>query len=366
MFTTQCKKCQESVGSGASCSSCGSTFHFSCGGITERGFSRLGRNKANWSCVACREAINTTQDSCLGESSSALPPADGTTEVVPVDDFTPRKTVPLAPGTPSSFCGKIEKGKISHEALLHQVLEKLTGMENQLASFHGINDEIKGLKNHFVKLESTLNENMECLSQKITSLESQVKRLLKIKDEFDDLRKLVNGVILDTDKKDQWARRSNIEIIGIPEKKGEDLMAIVRTLAQKCDFNLKPEVDIDFVTRVAARGNIDGEDSLNRRPKPILIKMQARYRKDDFLALLRKVKNLKASELGYSGCDSTIYANDHLTAKNKQLLRRTKTLAKERGYAICWVRNCVIMVRRSPDSPVIHINSDDDLKKLKR
>ncbi|CAG9137638.1 unnamed protein product [Plutella xylostella] len=170
MFTTQCKKCQESVGSGASCSSCGSTFHFSCGGITERGFSRLGRNKANWSCVACREAINTTQDSCLGESSSALPPADGTTEVVPVDDFTPRKTVPLAPGTPSSFCGKIEKGKISHEALLHQVLEKLTGMENQLASFHGINDEIKGLKNHFVKLESTLNENMECLSQKITSL----------------------------------------------------------------------------------------------------------------------------------------------------------------------------------------------------
>lgn len=88
-------------------------------------------------------------------------------------------------------------------------------------------------------------------------------------------------------KNEQWVRRSNIQINGVPQKKGENLIQLIKILAEKANFPLSTDTDIDFITRVATKN-----DSNDSRPKPIILKLQARYKKDDFLTSLRKLKKL--------------------------------------------------------------------------
>ncbi|CAH2095044.1 unnamed protein product [Euphydryas editha] len=101
----------------------------------------------------------------------------------------------------------------------------------------------------------------------------------------------------------------------------------------------------------------------NKKPKPIVVKFLCRWKKDDFLAQVKKLK-LKCSDIGFSSNDNFIYFNDHLTSKNKVLLQSVKKSAKEKGYRYVWVKNCCIMVRRNDTSPVLHIINVNDLKKI--
>lgn len=92
--------------------------------------------------------------------------------------------------------------------------------------------------------------------------------------------------------------------------------------------------------------------------------MQARYKKDDFISSLRKLRNLKTSDLGIAGSLNRIYINDHLSGFNKYLLREAKQRVAHKQYQHCWVRNCTVMVRKSDKAPVLFITSEEALNKI--
>ncbi|XP_050680158.1 uncharacterized protein LOC126976059 [Leptidea sinapis] len=225
--------------------------------------------------------------------------------------------------------------------VLRDFHQQIAGLQEPMTWFNEKIEEIKlSVNAHNIKIESLQTDNNS------------------LKSECLELKKELCSLIKEKDSKDQWVRRSNIEIVGIPEKKNENLLDLVNKLAKCCGYNINPSLDLDFVTRVAVKTTNE-----HKKPKPNVIKLQARYKKDEFLYALRKIKDLTASDLSFT-CDNKVYANDHLTTKNKYLLRRAKQLAKENNYTMCWVRNCTIMVRRKADSPIIYINTEDDLKKI--
>ncbi|XP_045445727.1 uncharacterized protein LOC123653788 [Melitaea cinxia] len=80
--------------------------------------------------------------------------------------------------------------------------------------------------------------------------------------------------------------------------------------------------------------------------KPIIARFISRYRKDECLAQLRKLK-ITAMDLGFASGKVPIHFNDHLTSNNKALLKRAKSIAKEKHYKYVWVRNCSIMARHT-------------------
>ncbi|CAH2087987.1 unnamed protein product [Euphydryas editha] len=164
--------------------------------------------------------------------------------------------------------------------------------------------------------------------------------------------------IFDNNRREQWSRRSNLEIYGIPERKSENLLVLLKDIAQRIDFPLNIDCDLDFITRVAPR-----EKNL-KKPKPIVVRFLARYKKDEFLSKAKKSK-IKASDLGFNNSNAQIFFNDHLTGANKSLLQRAKIIAKEHNFKYTWVKNCAIMVRRSDTSPVVHITNPIDLNKVK-
>lgn len=342
--TSKCSKCNDTVGHGPQCSSCKFKYHFKCGGISERVFGKLGSNRDSWLCPTCRDN-NDSKTLDIGHSSSPTPTASGSSSGLPIE-----RTSSPRPQSPS---------QISQDNILHDILAKVTDLQKQFLSLQTMESDLKQVKDDISDLKSALNTRIDGISHRVADIEQRMTSLDSIKTEVADLKKNVKDLMANHDRNEQWVRRSNIQFNGIPYKSGENLLHIIKRVADRCGFPLNVETDIDFITRVAVKNDVEA-----KKIKPIIVKLQSRYRKDDFLAAIRRTRNIKASDLGFSDSDNKIYGNDHLSNKNKQLLQQAKMKTKEKNYAYCWVRNCTVMVRRNEKSQVIHITSDEDLKKI--
>ncbi|KAL4720459.1 hypothetical protein ACJJTC_011820 [Scirpophaga incertulas] len=80
-------------------------------------------------------------------------------------------------------------------------------------------------------------------------------------------------------------------------------------------------------------------DSLNQAKRPvkgksrnIVVRFQNRIKKDAFLSAARKSGGFASRDIGMDGESKTIYINEHLTLKNKQLLNNCKAKSKDCNY----------------------------------
>ncbi|XP_048487442.1 uncharacterized protein LOC125490951 [Plutella xylostella] len=244
------------------------------------------------------------------------------------------------------------------------IREELTKFRSEMTSMinTAITSALATFKQEVDDLKASINiisDDYAKLKSSIQNMESKAKVHEKKISVLDTLQHQTDILIKQDNENQQWSRRSNIEIFGIPERKDENLLSVVQDLANRVDFPLDINRDVDFVTRVAS------SDKDNKKPKPIVLRLLARYKKDDFLAKLKKLKGLKGSDIGYTGNSGLIFFNDHLTKSNKSLLYMAKKRARELNYKYIYVKNCSIRVRFSDTSPVIVINSEVDLNKIK-
>lgn len=215
--------------------------------------------------------------------------------------------------------------------------------------------ELQGLKESISFIDAKYDEFVK----RLDNVETKVKSLNTSKAVFKDIKTSISNLECSLDSKDQWARRSNIEMLGIPEKKGENLLEVFSEVTKLAGAPVDIKSDIDFITRVAPMKND------NKQSKAIVVRFLARYKKDDCLTRLKKLKNLKACDIGFAGNNSALYFNEHLTSRNKSLLREVKKLANDHHYKYVWIKNCSILVRRDDTSQVLNISSHEDLKKIK-
>ncbi|XP_028163385.1 uncharacterized protein LOC114354964 [Ostrinia furnacalis] len=357
MFTSKCANCTDTVGDGPECSICKKRFHFACGGITERGFARLGSGRASWMCTNCRDApLTPMETSCIETAAANTPGSSRFSSGLPLEI--------RAVSTPKH--GASSEDKQNFLELLQEVSSKITNIQTEITMIRVIQQDIQQVKLDIAEMNNTLNTKLDKLNNRVDNIESRVSTveglvstIEGLSTEVEDLKMKVKTVLEEGHKNEQWVRRSNIQINGIPHKSGENLIKIIKTLAERSGYPLNAENDIDFITRVAVKNDEDA-----RRSKPIILKMQSRYKKDDFLAALRKLRNIKACDLGFTGMTGRIYFNDHLSQRNKQIFQQAKLKAKEKNYTFCWVKNCTIMVRKTEKSPVLHITSEESLKKI--
>lgn len=365
MFTSHCVRCDEVVGHGPECSKCKRKYHFNCGGISERGFNRLGTGRSSWLCSPCRDG-NTVDVPCPTpitpqEDCSARPSTPLTGPASP----SAQPTVPsFSSGLPLERCSpgptrELTPSAMPHLAILEEISRKINSLQSQFDIITSIQADLKVVKSDIGELKASLNSRIDDISNRVTNIEAQLSATECTNTEVVELKNSVKSLLDEGCKNEQWVRRSNIQFNGIPQKGSDNLIAIMQNLANLSGFPLDPNIDIDFVTRVAVKNDTEGN-----KCKPVILKMQSRYKKDNFLASLRRLKIIKASDIGFSGVNDRIYANDHLSARNKYLFHLAKTKANEKNYKYCWVRNCTIMVRRDDSSPIVYINSEEALNKI--
>ncbi|XP_050355676.1 uncharacterized protein LOC126776871 [Nymphalis io] len=305
-----CKHCSEIVRPEEMirCTACQSMYHYSCVGINESDFKKiLPMNKAKWKCPVCKISKKNNISPKLNMISDKI-----NTNQAQIIDI---------------------------KSLIAHFDERFNSLHYTMESFKSfITDEFKKLSESVTfwstkinTIESSINsvvDRMNDLDKEVTKIENYETELVELKLKLRELSE-------NTNRNEQWVRRSNIQINGIPQNKGENLVHIIKTLAEKSGYPINFNTDVDFVTRVAVRN-----DSSENKSRPIILKMQARYKKDDFLSSLRKLKNLKACDIGFSGRNNPIYINDHLSTYNKALLNEARRKCKEKSYLFCWVRNC--------------------------
>lgn len=97
------------------------------------------------------------------------------------------------------------------------------------AEIKPLKEEIAGFKNSI----NFINEQHEELTKRFELIEKSIECFKSQKTEVDDLKRNINKVDTDNNKREQWSRRSNIEIYGIPEKKGENLLDILTIISNK-------------------------------------------------------------------------------------------------------------------------------------
>ncbi|XP_013197527.1 uncharacterized protein LOC106140478 [Amyelois transitella] len=204
-------------------------------------------------------------------------------------------------------------------------------------------------------------ENVAALRQEISELKTSVaESRSEVKACNERVTKVeihLERIDMDIHERDQWSRMNNVEVKGVPQGKNENLFNIMKTLGDKINYKIDKSY-FNFYTRVQSMDP--------KNPKPIIACFHSRYVKEDFIAAARlymKSSPLASSDLGLAG-NSRIFVNDHLTARNKDLLAKAKKAAREMDFKYIWVKHTKIFLRKTDTSPILNIKSEKDLLKI--
>ncbi|XP_052753741.1 uncharacterized protein LOC128201282 [Galleria mellonella] len=321
-----CARCNLQSTDGTLCSVCKRRFDFPCAGITESGYRKLGERRHFWRCTECKT------------------------------------------NTPSAPSSRAQSPSVPSIETLHEELKKISLQLSPLASLiadvktiksdvTNLQNDVKVIKSDVTSLQKSIEMAHESIKDYSTTINSLETRLRVVEDKTEYISKLeaditrINQLLND---KEQWSRANNVEIRGVPQKNNENLFDIAMKIGNVADYEIN-KCDINFITRVPSRQN--------NGPKSIVMALNNRYIKDNYVAAVRRMKHLNLNSLGFAG-DGRFYVGDHLTVENKQLLSKTKSIAHDKKFQYVWVKHSKIMVRKSPTSPIIVIKSAGDLLKL--
>lgn len=234
----------------------------------------------------------------------------------------------------NSIIGILEKNSCDINDIKKEQKEMCTSIELCHASVSDIKQIISGHDSKIIKCEEEilhLKNEKQKMSAQIVRMEEKLRDL------------------------EQYSHKNSLIIYGVPEDKGENIYHVMRRLAGALHF---PDWSSGLVDAVHRMGKSTGST-----PRPIIVKFVRRQDKEEFLTKRKVRRNLKATDLGFSG-DTPVYINESLTPANRELMKGTREAAKRNGYAHVWTANGSIFVRREKGSPALKISSVRDLDRM--
>lgn len=266
--------------------------------------------------------------------------------------------------------GKLNELKTDINAKLSILTESTQDLK---AEMNNIRKEYAGIKTSLNNLSTShadLQKEVTSLQQsvqfnsdqqtdttkKLNSLTKEMKAVSTLNNEISELKKDIRVLKLQINTNEQRDRLTNLEIIGIPEDKGENLVKIMEELGKFIGISISSD-DIKEIHRVSPKVKMDG------RPRIIVAKMNSRLTRDNVISRVRRCR-VTTKDLNLRGEPKPIYVNEHLTVSNKILLKKTKDIAKNKEYLFTWTKNGRIYVRKNDTTHAIQITEEEDLKKI--
>ncbi|CAF4947488.1 unnamed protein product [Pieris macdunnoughi] len=229
----------------------------------------------------------------------------------------------------------------------------MTAFEELVSEIMLVRDEFSGLKSSVVEASTIVKD----FGLRLQNIEDRLLDVEKTKELINNLQSRVDVLECEKDAAEQWNIMNNVELKGVPQTANENLLDLIISIGSKVNYAVTKQ-QLNFIARTPSRDS--------NHPKPIVACINSRYVKENFVAAVRlfyRDSSLSANLLGLKG-SAKIFANDHLTSRNKILLNKTKHLAKEMDWRYVWVKHCKIQVRRGDSSPVLTIKPDKDLLKI--
>ena len=230
-------------------------------------------------------------------------------------------------------------------SLINMLSEKTDSMLGSLAYLADEFDQFSTKTTQMEKRSSELQYEVNILGAKFNKLE---KEHSKTASQLDDL--------------EQYGRRENLEIHGIPYQQDESTNQIVKQLAKQLKINLDDSQistshrlynKSDASNRSVATGkfNTNWKESKSIKQPPIIVRFANRDKRNE---IYNKRKALRPNGSSNRG---KIEICENLTSRRKFLLQETKRAKAFLNYQFLWTYQGKIFLRYSPMSRVINVSS---------
>ena len=199
-----------------------------------------------------------------------------------------------------------------------------------------------------------LRKSLEFTQSEVEGLKTCNELLTTRIESLEEREKLVNKTMHDLEEKyddiEQYSRKFNLEIHGIPERKEEDITQIILDLAEVIDADVREE-DIDICHRLyKAEG----------KARPIIVKFtnyDSKYEMYSKRLRLRKVNNRQKFGV------ERVFINENLTSRRALLYSKVRKKVKDNSDWNTWTMDGKIFLRKSPTGRPTRIKVEDDINK---
>lgn len=285
------------------CSVCDLSYHVSCTKIrTESKLKNMGDARDTWKCDDCR------------------------------NDLAPN-------ASKTELSTKNEAGK---DPILEAIKELSVKIDQNFLKTCAL--ETKMEQNHVTLTK--LQESFDSLKRDNSALKTEMDEL---RNNNDNLYGEIHDLKLEVCDLQQYSRRDNIEIVGIPVTGGEDVYSIVAAVARAVKVPYNRDL-ISVAHRVPKSKEGKGHPT-------IVVKFLSRTTRDTWMTASRDKERgkLKTTDVSPSLRQGDVFINEHLTVHNKMILYRAKLLVKGGKLKYAWVRDGKVLVKKEADSKAVRI-----------
>ncbi len=205
-----------------------------------------------------------------------------------------------------------------------------------LKQFNELVEETKSIK----AIVSDSNAKVDAIAKQIHELKSENEELRAKVDIISQENKTLKRTVNDLE---QYSRKCNVIINGIPEFDNENLYEITHMVADNLGVELF-DYDISVAHRLPA-----AEDKI----PAIIVKLNSLEKKAQLVQNSKKVK-LHGSKIGINP-GHPIFVGDQLTPHTAVILKKAKALKKSNDIEFVWYRNGSVFTRKTENDPAIKI-----------
>ena len=251
-----------------------------------------------------------------------------------------------------------KKGKLAASPLSHEEMFSDTDAEQPVSNIVMSPEDLAVISKHLTETFQAQIETMvkhiadlvipEIVKGVTAKLESRVRTL---EGENDFLRKRVSQLEVGLDSAEQYSRRNNIRISGLPETPDESTDDLVLGMSRAMGAGLSIE-EIDRSHRVGPKRGKDGNST--SRPRDIIVKFVS-YRSRQ--KLVQKRGALKSC--GYAGK----FINEDLTRSRSLLLYKCRELKRQGRIQDTWSTDGKILVK-DRSGKICPVMTESDLSHL--
>lgn len=293
---------------------CENVYHYSC--VTKKWPDSIKTRgtKKDWFCEVCRASKNTSRGSSRCEEAPAAVTKEFMTSIM------------------ESLKKEVFAELKNHSYQFHEFKTSLEFYSSKLDETNKTMEELKAQNKEIIRENETYKQNNLKLTQKVNELEVRVRDM------------------------EQYSRRNNLEISGVPKTPGENEMDILRDVGRAIGVEVTAS-SVVAVHRVP---------TYNRaRIPPIVAKFTTRDQRDALIQGYRQRKTLMASDVNKGLPASRIYIGEHLTPANKIILKKLKDTGKELNIKFVWCREGKFFARRAEGERSVRIADVNELRNIK-
>lgn len=215
--------------------------------------------------------------------------------------------------------------------------------------------EIRDLKNSV----SFLNDEVEKIKKENADLVGDNKSLRsaneQLRTECEAFKKQMSQQEQRITASEQYSRKCNLEIKGMPKLAEEDLGNTLHRIGGLLNVPVTKD-DVEKCHRVPAKNASSKQNMIVKFRSP------SRSKRDLVLQKAKKTR-ISTQDLGHAS-NTPVFINEHLCPALKQLLGAAIAKNKAANWRFVWTNDGGILERKDEGSHVLHIRDASDIEKI--